>query len=255
MNIKNTDNHGITRWLKRIFSLEFLSVIIGLVGLYFAYDSFIKDKPGDLRFFNVEHVFSEDIHYIYYGFEMNGDSLDISSNVYIPRLINYSSNSINDLSVVALANNGTPFRPNGNYDVKVYGKDSSSISKITMALRNERIGYMGIIPFPIDRIALEYGEILTETISINYLYKGMEDEVKTVHVTLIGIPPEYKDDDGYAKSAEYSFIKAVRPYLLMMIEDYKEVAVMFENKTVEAPSKIDLLNESVIGVETIEELQ
>lgn len=252
MNNKNKESHGITRWLRRIFSLEFLGVVTGLVGLYFAYDAFIKDKPGELHLFNKSKI-CEDVRYIFYGFEIKGDSLEFAKAKNFPYIANYSNNPITDFSMVCRMKNNIGCRIDDSFDYYLEDDDSLQIPNIMMACTAERIGYMGIIPFPLVKMETRTDEIIIQHVLLSYLYQGLSEDVVNLFYFIVGIPPEYKEN-GITRGAEYSFIKAIRPYLLS-IEDNEQIFIAFDDKTVVAPSKLDLLKEKEINVESINELQ
>jgi len=250
----NETTHGINRWLRRIFSLEFLGVVIGAIGLYFTYDTFLKEKPGEIRMYNEKQKFSSDIRYVFYGFEIKGDSLNLLRAKNFPHLANYSSNPVNDFTMLSNMDNNLGCTINERYKHEVAVDDSLSFPQLRMASFHERVGYMGVVPFPIETIETRTDEVLIQHILLSYMYQGMKEDIVNLHYYLVGIPPHYRDDDGREISSEKYFIKAIRPYLLM-IEDYNQILLLFGNKIVEAPKNIELLDEKEIKVETINELQ
>ena len=217
---ENKENkHGLNRWLKRIFSLEFVSVVIGLIGLYFAYDAFIKDKPGELCLFNDKQSFRKDIRYIFYGFEIKEDSITFRKAFNLPTLINKSSNEIKDVSVTAEMTTSVGFSVNGFYKYEIE-KNQDSIANsmlfpyVYMTYATDRIGFGSGIPFPIYSLATDGDELFLKNIKMSYIYQGMSEDVINLTYYIVGIPEGYRDEDGKVIDAEYAFIKAIRPYLL-----------------------------------------
>jgi len=247
----------VSRWLKKIFSIQFISLVIAAVGLYFAYDQFVKDKPGEFRFFNKGNRFSPDIRTVFYGFEINGDSIYLDNNMYLPTLANFSQKPIVDLKVVADMQYNFGFRCDDNYNWFKQDESDLQIPKITFVAGTERLGSMTPITFPIRSLETDYDEIQVNYVRMGIVYQGAPEEIMNYFYYLVGIPPKLRDDDGKEKSAEYLFIKAIRPYLLHFLEkeEANKVLIVFNTSSVEAPSKLHLLKDENIEVKSIKELQ
>lgn len=255
---KKGKENVVSRWLKKIFSLQFISVAITAVGLYFAYVQFVKDKPGELRFFNGEKRFSPDIRTVFFGFEIDGDSIYLDKNKYLPVLANYSQNPIVDFKIIADMQYNIGFRCDDNYTwVKLDDDSDIKIPMINFCAGTGRLGSMTPISFPISALETNSDEIQVNYVRMGIMYQGVPEEILNYFYYLVGIPKKLRDDDGKGKSAEYLFIKAIRPYLLYFLEKGEEdkVLIVFNSSSVEAPSKLHLLKEENIKVTTIKELQ
>lgn len=255
MSKKKETNHGIVKWLKRIFSLKFLGVIIGAASLYLAYVTFMKDTPGSLSLFNSKHHFSEKIRYVFYGFEIDGDSLYFYKKNNFPSLVNRSSNSIKDLTLTAFMRNNVGYKVDRDYSFAIKDDETGlQFPQLSMGYQAERIGFSGLIPFPLTVMETKSDELLTQNIEFAYIYNGMEEDAINLFYVIVGVPQHYRDDDGKEIDAEYAFIKAIRP-ILTEIEDPQQILIIYDNYSIEAPSKLDLLKEKNIRIRTINELQ
>ena len=246
------------KWLRRIFSLEFLGVVIGAASLYLAYITFANDStPGHLCHFNVNKTFDKGIRYIFYGFEINDDSLYINNNKYFPCLVNNGPNEIVDFSIASTMKLNVNISPNRNFAYSYEQNDSTTFAKVSFAFVAERIGFMYSIPFPLDAIETYDDEIQMTEINSGVMYKDMSEDIINYFYFIVGIPKHYRDEKGEEITAEHAFIQTISPYLLYMLDnrDPNEILLIFDNKDVEAPTKLRLLRDKNMEITTINELQ
>lgn len=254
MSEKKETNHGVVKWLKRVFSLEFLGVLIGAASLYLAYVTFMKDTPGSLSLFNEKHHYSERIRYVFYGFEIDGDSLYFYKKDNFPSLANRSSNSIKDLTLTAFMRNNVGYKVDRSYSFAIKDDETGlQFPQLITSYQAERIGFGGLIPFPLTVMETKSDELLTQRIDLVFIYNGMDEHAVNLHYIIVGVPQHYRDDDGKEIDAEYAFIKAIRP-ILTDIEDPQQILIIYDKYSIEAPSKLDLLKEKDIRIRTINEL-
>lgn len=254
----NTENSNVViKWLKKLFSLQFLSVLIGVGGLYLAYRTFIREEPGELTLHNYNKHFGKNVRNIIYGFEIDSDSLYIRGARNFPLLANVSHNSLEDVSIIAEMQNNIGFRTTDGYFC-TEEKDSVLWGKVNFYVKRERIGFMDPILFPIETLETDENELLFQHIRFAYAYKGMSEDIINMHYFIVGIPKHYRDDNGKIIDAEYAFLKSIRPLLLQSIAEEvtpNQILIIFKDKYVEAPQNINLLKGENIKVKSIKELQ
>lgn len=256
MNSKKENNHGIIIWLQRIFSLKFLGFVIGLVSLYFTYVTFIKDNPGDLCLYNIDHTFNKDIRYIFYGFEIDDDSIYFNKRNNFPKFVNNGPNEIIDFGLVAETKLNYSLTANSYYDYDIEEEEEGSFSNVRFALTTERLGFMSTVPFPIDALETNDAEIQFNYINSGVIYKGMSEDIINYFYYIVGVPKNFRDEKGIEISAEETFINKIKPYLLYFLDnrDKNEILIIFSNDYVEAPAKLKLLRENN-KVTSIKDLQ
>lgn len=256
---KNSENSNvIIKWLKKLFSVQFLEIVIGIAGLYLTYLAFIRDEPGELSLYNNSHQFSKDIRYVIFGFEIIEDSLDFQNSKSFPSLANFSNNELNDFGVLAEMQNNIGFKASESYEYYIEETDSILFDKVQFYTKRERIGFMEPVNFPLEKMETKGDELLFQQIKYAYYYQGVPEDIINMHYFIVGIPQQYRDDDGTIIDAECAFIKAIRPLLLQSIIekiDSKQILIVFKDKYVEAPSKMELLSNEEINIRKINELQ
>ena len=241
---KKTETGLISKWLKRLFSLEFLSVIIGLVGLWFAYNSFIQDKPGILRLTTVSGKLDEKITTVLYGFELNSDSIVVMNLPNIPLLANMTSNTIEDITVYGSTPKEYKVVPNPRYiaeSPEVQKIKEMGLGKLNYGLSQDKIHPMDGIYWPVSIIYPDKNELLIYPIDIYYSYKTK----KMTHIILllVGIPNSRNSKTN--DEIEKEFIAKIRPYLLD-IKDLDKTAIIYNDKIVQFPSIKSIKKENVI---------
>lgn len=251
MNNKNnkTESSLISKWLRRLFSLEFLSVVIGLAGLWFAYNTFVKDKPGILRLTTVSGKLDEKITNVLYGFELNCDSIVVMNLPNIPLIANMTSNTIEDITVYGCTPKEYKAVPNPRYiteSPEMQKIKEIGLGKLSYGLSQDKIHPMDGIYWPVSIIYPDKNELLIYPIDIYYSYKTK----KMTHIILllVGIP-----NPGNIKTKdeiEKEFIAKIRPYLLG-IEDLDKTAIIYNNKIVQSPSIKSIKKEDITDIRNL----
>ena len=245
-NNKKKESNLIAKWLKRMFSLEFLGVLIGLAGLWFGYKTFIQEKPGILRLTTKSGKLDEKVNTVFYGFELDKDSFLIMDLPNIPILANMTSNTIEDITVFGYTPKEYKALPNSRYmaeSIEAHNQNNKEfgLGKLSYALRQDKINPMDGIFWPVSIIYPNQNELFFYPIEIYYSFKTKE----MTHITLflVGIPI----NNGKLSSAEVEteFIKKIKPYLLG-IDDVDKTAIIYHDKIVPSPSIKKLKQDNVV---------
>lgn len=229
---RKNESGQILQWIKRIFSIKFLGFIVGVVGLWFTYSTFIKDKPGSFSFLAKNEILDEKINTIFYGFKMTSDSIDVERGQEIPLMINATTNIIEDLNVYAVLPRGYKFYLHPMYSIE---PDSLKIGNtkhfFTCGYRQTRVGPYDGLFWPITTLFFDKKEPLVFPVNLNYTYKTKE--LTQIDLYIIGIPDYYNERSS--SSIEKQFIEIVRPFLLSKINNRKTVLVI-NDKIVLSPN-------------------
>lgn len=213
-----------TKWLKRIFSLEFLGVVIGAAGLYLAYQQLANEKPGNLQWSNAYGTLSEDTKYIIVSQPYTGDSV-LLMNETMP-FLKSNKKQVEDLLVMANIPAKTNFSIRQAYTT-VRQAQTGKHDNIEAALEIERLGANHAIPFPVQVIYPVSGETIKLPVTVACMYKDKNSVLGTA-IHLVVYPA-----DG--QLTEKMFMKAIKPLLLIADKNGQldKTAVLYENKIIE----------------------
>lgn len=221
-------------WLKRIFSLQTLGIIMTAIMLWFSYDQFIKERPGYLVFSNPFNSYNQNINTIIYGFEFDSDTIDVLEQK-IPVIANKTENDISDIKLLAEmpAVCGFSLSPGFRFMLE---KDSSMVS---FSFEKDRLGYNDVIGFPMSKIFHVKNETLYLPMRYTYIHKGLkEPDVKKIYI--FAIPKAITSSE---KSAQAHFISLFKP-LLKNNSNTKDLAIVYKDTTIIAPNISKLENSS-----------
>lgn len=225
------------KWLKRIFTVNTVSLIVGIASLLIAYLAFIRESPGKMHFQSYVHKFSKKTQTIFFLIDVNKEAADFLKLEGTPFLANISQKTVQDCVTYFEMVTPFPFEVQENYSCKI---DSSATEKnlihAEMALRKETIGYMDGLFFPISKLYASSDEPVIIPINWMYIHKGMK---KTVgyRVYLVTLPVGFVSDD----EIESTYLRLIRPYLLE--GDPKTSAIVYKNTVIEHP-KVSTLKEN-----------
>lgn len=231
----------ILQWIKRIFSIKALGFIVGVVGLWFTYSTFIKDKPGSFSFLAKNEMLDEKINTIFYGFKMTSDSVNVESGQEIPLMINATPNIIEDLNVYAVLPLGYKFYLHPMYSVEPDSfKIGNSKHFFTCGYRQARVGPYDGLFWPITTLFFDKKEPLVFPVKLNYTYKTKE--FTQIDLYIVGIPDYYNDQAS--STIEKQFVEMVRPYLLSK-KNNRKTALVINGKIVQSPNTKKLKKQQI----------
>ena len=251
---KDTSNSKVKQttilsWIKKIFTMQTVTLLVGLIGLWFTYITFFQNKPGEIGFFTTNSRLEDNITTVFYGFEQTSDSVVLSTLPLFPNMANFTEHSIEDMTVIAFTtdmykvtknpryNSATNEELNGN--ALNYDKKFKPIGGITYAYKSAKIFPMEPILWPIYTIYSNPEENLIFPIQIFYSFKSKK--MTKLELFLVGLP---KSSESLTKQEkENKFIKIIRPYLLEC-EDLDNTAIIYDKKIVQSPSKRKITKEN-----------
>lgn len=213
-----------TRWLKRIFSLEFLGVIIAAVSLWYTYQQFIAEKSGDLEWANYYGNVSKKTNYIIVSLPYTGDSIQLNTNT-MP-MLSSSKSQVEDLIVMAEIPVKAQMRIHPAYNVNTE-KQEHYHDKLTAVFETARLGAHHSVPFPIQTIYPEDGETIKIPVTLSYVYKNCQENVNGTTFDLVVYP-------NNGDMTEKEFMSAIKPLLLSADESGKlgETSVLLEDRII-----------------------
>ena len=231
----------ILKWLKKIFSLQFLGIVLTIIFGWYGVASYLQNQPGELIFKSHLTEFDKNFNCIFYGFELEKDTISIMDLPNIPIFANITSHTIEDITAysyvpkiysVAVADDYWQIESEKTLNEKEYG-----IGFIHFLFTRDKIKPLDGIRWPIIQIAGNKNQILIYPIDIFYSYKTKE--MSSIRLMLVGIPNN--NHEKTKKDIERLFIKTIRPYL-MTIDNIDKCAIIFGEKVVESLSKEKVSN-------------
>ena len=180
----------IINWLKKIFSIQTISLLVALVAAYFTYKSYIDNKPGDLtiefpilndEMDSVSYIEASNVsRYFSLGFceipliPINDGRLAGPNNMLLfPIIGNQSSKSLKNFSAdiriwsndigVLLTDNIDTNNENGYIDITNYNIISKSENSIELAYNKDYLSANKWLPCPLSHDNLYNGFYLGDS--------------------------------------------------------------------------------------------
>lgn len=210
--------------LKKIFTLQFLAVVIGIISLYITYKTFIRDDQGEITFMIDGKELNKNISIVYYGFFIESDSIDIYSLKDFPILANTSSKTIEDFTLYAYTLNIPKSFANNRYNVAQGSGDNTIAYEYNLS----KIKPLEGVYWPINALYTNKREILVYPIKLIYSYKTKE--ASEILLYIIGIPHQKT-----IEKSEEVFTKTINPYLIEN-NDSKHTAIIFNKQIIQKPT-------------------
>lgn len=246
--LDNTNGaNTIVLWLKRIFSIKVLGFIVALASLWFAYEAFIREKPGELTIYCPDKRFDKSITTVYYGFELSSDTIDIWDLPSFIQIANLTGRPMEDVTIVVIIPQIIDLGFLYTYKCLIEEKEHQ-IPEYTLALKMDRLGAMSHLPFPIIKLFPKKNETLFLPVQIGVL-SGGSDEAKNFFIKMVGIPHQNNKEEF-----ESAFIDAIRSHLLAE-KNPDEVAIEFDGIIIESPSNLNLLKNKETSVHHLKQLE
>ena len=235
-------------WLKRIFSVGTISVIIGLASLTIAYLSFFRGSPGKLTLAMSANKLDKEVSTVFILTPVEQDGkLDFLKQSIMPYLANYTQRTVQDCSMMI------EFYTDKDYEVYsdfMSWVDSTQYTpKVEIAKKIGDMGYMDAEGFPLRRLSVGGDEPKVTTFGWTYIHRGMKT-TRTYYVHLITVPKSFIKRG----SEDLEFLKILRPYLLDE-KNPKAVAISYNGAVIANPRNVDLLRSKSIESIRIRDLQ
>lgn len=214
----------VEKWLKKIFSLQFLSFVVAIIGAYYGYKQFVRDEPGKVTLCTAKFTLEDKIRWILIGFDSEEDTIDIKNMRNLPLFGNMGKQPIEDVSIFGSIMEGNlRFQTNPAYNFSK-GEDVGNKNPYVFSVRMEKIPYFSFFPFPIDRLKVSPREFVHLSVNMAYTYKG-HPQLENFFFILTGIPKQYKN-----KSQEM-YTKYIYPYLIK-INKPESIAVIYKDTVI-----------------------
>lgn len=235
-------------WLKRIFSVGTISAIIGLFSLILAYMAFVRDSPGELTLCMSGQTLGKSVRCIYLFADIKNNRIDFLNANNHPYLGNLSQKAVEDCSVVFSFDDKYQYESFPEYTV-IIDSTSNRSRTVEMLLKEDRLGYMASVNFPLGYLYTDTCEQIVEVFNWYYITRGMKDVVN-YKILVVGLDSESMS----AEQTEQTFIKAIRP-LLLEETDFKKIVIAFRDHIVENPKHTGILRSADISHIKVKDLQ
>lgn len=235
------------QWLKRIFSVGTISVLIGIVSLVITYLAFFRDSPGNLSMSMKTEKIDDKVSTIYVLTPVGDDGIDFVDQSVMPFLGNLTQRPVLDCTFIMEFYTNNQFELFQEYTCRV---DTTKASKpyVEMARKMETIGYMGSESFPLIWFGSSAFEPQMTTFGWTYIHRGMK-KPRTYNIRLFTVPERMINDNE-----DYVFLKMIRPYLLEE-KSLKNVAIFYDNILIQGPRNVKKLSSGNIADLKIADLQ
>lgn len=147
---------AIVRWLKRIFSIQTVSVIAALVAAYYTYKAYVANEPSQVSILNLSLLKQKDVvnqrNFIYL---MSPNYRLLPIVLGTPIIINQTNNSIKNFRLEI-----DIFHPDLKYDDDKINKDYETIEKdsslhtLKLRYKHDVLNAQSTIPYPIQSMYL-----------------------------------------------------------------------------------------------------
>lgn len=210
-------------WLKKIFSLQFLGFVVAVLTLYYGYKQFVRDEPGQLCLATGNNTFDKKIRWVFIGFDMETDRIDLEHMRNIPLLGNMGEKPIEDVFMCGSIMEKISFVGNTAYTFRK-GEETGHPNPYTFAVRMEKIPYFSFFHFPLKEIHGNARNGIHVSVNMAYTYKG-HPNLENYFFILTGIPKAYK------ANSQISYAKYLIPYLAKLNKQ-DSVAIIFKDTMV-----------------------
>ena len=230
----------ILKWIKRIFSVGTLSVMIAILTGIVTYMSFFRDAPGKITLMVKTNRISKQVSDLYFLMTVRDSGVDFLEQKCTPYLANNTQRTITDFHSILDFYSDNDFQCASDYAYMIDSTESKP--RITVLRKVESIGYLGFVSFPLNSINVSNSEPQITHFGWSYIHKGMKDSV-TYQIRMITIPERLL----IGKDADSEFLKLLRPYLLDNRKS-KSIAIVYQEMLIENPRLELLKNDSIDGI-------
>lgn len=222
------------KWLKKIFSLQFLGFVVAIVTAYYGYKQYLRDEPGKLILSNGKYSLDENIRWVFIGFDLEDEITDLEKMHNIPLFGNLDKQPIEDVFMCgSIMEKDVTFEQSECYTFRE-GKVIEHEYPIVFSTRMEKIPYFSFFPFPMNKVKKDVTKGLHISVNMAYTYKG-HPELENYFFILVGVPKQNKNN------SQEAFAKHIMPYLIKL-KDLNSVAVIYKDTVVTKLKDIKEIN-------------
>ncbi len=232
-------NWKIKDWLKNIFSVTTIGIVLTALGLLINYLVFRQATPGDLNLTIGKNRVDKNVTIIYVLTPVGDKGVDFMVNCDMPVFANFDQRPVLDCTFIMEFYSKNSFI---SYPEYMYKVDSTKASKpyVEMAKKVDTIGYMGGELFPLMSMSASSIEPQITTFGWTYIHRGMDDPI-TYNIRLVSVPERFLDNGN----PDYSFLKILRPELLAE-KSLKKVAIYYNGVLIQNPKHVKRLGDNNI---------
>lgn len=201
---KDVMDSTIIRWLKRIFSIQTISVIAGLIAAYYTYITYIGNEPSKLSieylindfYYKDSTINFDDKRFFFTSIQSSNGSIDLVDPIYkdksiatIPRYVNNTNKSITNFRCeIYLYSSWMYYKEDDiNHDYEIIERQQSG--DVKLRYKYNVLNAHSILPFPLTRVHLSLHDPIAEsynyqpeyTIHLDYCftYDGIDNPLYT----------------------------------------------------------------------------
>lgn len=222
------------RWLKKIFSLQFLGFVVAVLALYYTYKQFDREEPGEFTLMTGKYTLNKDIRWVFIGFDMTSNSIDLENMKNIPLFGNMGEKPIEDVFMCGSIMENINFVSNKMYTLRK-GEESGHQYPYTFAVRMKQIPYFSFFPFPLDKIIGNPNKGIHASVNMAFTYKG-HSNLENYFFIITGIPKQYKSN------SQMAYAKYLVPYLVQLNKQ-DSIAIIYKDTIVSKVKDIQVLKD------------
>lgn len=222
------------KWLKKIFSLQTLGIVIAIVSAYYGYKQFVRDEPGQISLATGKFSLDDNIRWIFIGFDLENDVTDLKHMLNIPLFGNLGEQPIEDVFMCgSIMEKGLSFEESNCYSFRK-GEEVKHEYPIVFSTRMEKLPYFSFFPFPINKVKNDVNKGLHISVNMAYTYKG-HPNLENYFFILAGIPQKNRNN------SQEAFAKHIMPYLIKLNKQ-DSVAIIYNDIVVTHLKKLSEIN-------------